>query len=95
MAQQIPGPGAGINRKSLSRIFPQVDLDKLTDTVNVLRISYPIAQDNDGRTWHAYQTRYWSTLFLINEQGNIRYTHREEDAYSEIEAVIQARLVEP
>jgi len=72
-----------------------VDQDKLTDTVNVLRISYPIAQDNDGRTWHAYQTRYWSTLFLINEQGNIRYTHIGEGAYSEIEAPIQARLVEP
>ncbi len=71
------------------------DLDNLTEAVKELEISYPIAQDNDGRTWHAYQTRYWSTLFLINEQGNIRYTHRGEDAYSEIEAVIQARLVEP
>jgi peroxiredoxin len=94
MAQQIPGPGVGNNRQSLSEFSRERDLDKLTDTLNVLRISYPIAKDNDGKTWHTYQTHYRPTRFLIDKQGNIRYTHRGEDAYSEIEAVIQTQLVE-
>ncbi len=70
------------------------DLDNLTEAVNELRISYPVAQDNDGKTWPAYQTRCWPTLFLIDKQGNIRYTQIGEGAYNEIEAAIQTLLAE-
>ncbi len=70
------------------------DLYNLTEAVKVLRISYPIAQDNDGKTWRAYQTRYWPTLYLIDKQGNIRYTHIGEGAYGETEAAIQTLLAE-
>ncbi|MCJ7715106.1 MAG: redoxin domain-containing protein [Anaerolineales bacterium] len=71
------------------------DLDNLTEAVKDLGISYPIAQDNDGKTWRAYQTRYWPTLILIGKQGNIRYTHIGEGAYNEIETAIQTLLAEP
>ena len=70
------------------------NLDNLTEAVIELGIAYPVAQDNDGKTWRAYQTRYWPTLFLIDKQGNIRYTHIGEGAYSETEAAIQEILIE-
>lgn len=71
------------------------DLDNLRQAVKELKISYPVAQDNDGKTWRAYNNRYWPTLYLIDKRGNIRYRHIGEGAYQEIEAAIQALLAEP
>ena len=70
------------------------DLDNLTEAVKELEISYPIAQDNDGKTWHAYNNRYWPTLYLIDKRGVIRYVHIGEGAYPETEVVIQKLLIE-
>jgi hypothetical protein len=58
-------------------------------------IPYPIAQDNSGETWRAYQNRYWPTLYLIDKEGNLRYIHIGEGAYRETEAAIQTLLAEP
>lgn len=35
-------------------------------------ITYPIAQDNDNRTWNLYGIRYWPSFVLIDKQGRIR-----------------------
>jgi len=70
------------------------DLDNLIEAVKELEISYPIAQDNDGKTWSAYNNRYWPTLYLIDKQGVIRYVHIGEGAYPETEVVIQKLLIE-
>ena len=42
------------------------DLDNLSEAVNELEITYPVAQDNNTETWWAYQTRCWPTLYLID-----------------------------
>lgn len=73
----------------------EADLNNLTQAVSKLGIEYPVAQDNDGQTWWAYNTRYWPTLVLIDKQGNIRYTHIGEGQYKETEAAIKALLAEP
>ncbi|MBN2500756.1 MAG: redoxin domain-containing protein [Anaerolineales bacterium] len=70
------------------------DLDNLKEAIERLDIPYPVAQDNDRKTWGAYNNRYWPTLYLIDKQGNIRYTHIGEGAYAETEAAIQALLAE-
>ena len=70
------------------------DLNNLKQAVTELRIEYPIAQDNDGNTWRAYNTRYWPTLYLIDKKGNLRYVHIGEGAYDETEAAIQTLLAE-
>jgi len=70
------------------------DLNNLNQAVTELRIEYPIAQDNDGKTWRAYNTRYWPTLYLIDKKGNLRYVHIGEGAYEETEAAIQTLLAE-
>jgi hypothetical protein len=70
------------------------DLDNLQSAVIELNITYPIAQDNQGSTWRAFNNRYWPTLYLIDKQGNIRYIHIGEGAYRETEAAIKALLSE-
>jgi hypothetical protein len=70
------------------------DLQNLKQAVESLDVPYAVAQDNDGETWRAYHNRYWPTLYLIDKQGRIRYTHIGEGGYPETEAAIQALLAE-
>jgi hypothetical protein len=71
------------------------DLDNLTQALNHLDVKYPVAQDNDRKTWGAYRTRYWPTLYLIDKQGNLRFQHIGEGRYDETEAAILVLLAEP
>jgi hypothetical protein len=70
------------------------DLDNLTAAVKDLGIDYAVAQDNDRATWDAYGVRYWPTLFLIDKNGDVRYTHIGEGRYEEIELAIHVLLAE-
>ncbi|MDD5371765.1 MAG: redoxin domain-containing protein [Anaerolineaceae bacterium] len=71
------------------------DLNNLKGAVKEMGIEYPIAQDNDGKTWDAYHNAYWPTIYLIDKRGHIRYVHIGEGAYAITEAAIQALLNEP
>jgi hypothetical protein len=70
------------------------DLDNLKDAIERFKISYPVAQDNQGDTWRAYNNRYWPTLYLIDKAGTIRYKHIGEGAYTETETAFLALLEE-
>jgi len=70
------------------------DLDNLKNAIERFEIEYAVAQDNDRATWSAYNNRYWPTLYLIDKQGHLRYTHIGEGAYDETETAIQALLAE-
>ncbi len=75
--------------------FPaERDLNNLKAAVKNYGIEYPIAQDNDGATWSAYNNNYWPALYLIDKQGHIRYVHIGEGAYQETENNIKALLAE-
>ncbi|MGD8458246.1 MAG: redoxin domain-containing protein [Anaerolineales bacterium] len=71
------------------------DIDNLRNAVQDLDIQYPVAVDNEGENWRAYDNRYWPTLYLIGKNGRIRYVHIGEGAYSETEEMIQELLSEP
>lgn len=71
------------------------DLGNLKHALVDLDIPYTAAQDNDGATWRAYDTRFWPTLYLIDKNGHLRYMHIGEGAYDETEAAIVALLNEP
>lgn len=73
----------------------EADLDNLKAAVERLGVPYPVAQDDDGKTWSAYKVRYWPTLLLIDKRGDIRYQHIGEGRYAETEAAIRALLAEP
>lgn len=55
-------------------------------------IEYPIALDNDFKTWNAYANRYWPAKYLIDQNGNIVYKHFWEGNYAETEQKIQELL---
>jgi hypothetical protein len=70
------------------------DFENLKQAIIQLDVPYPVAQDNEGRTWRAYRNRYWPTLYLIDKEGHIRYRHIGEGRYAETEAAIEALLAE-
>jgi thiol-disulfide isomerase/thioredoxin len=55
-------------------------------------ITYPVAVDNNFKTWQAYKNEYWPHLFLANRQGTIVYDRIGEGAYSETDRMIQKLL---
>jgi len=72
----------------------EADLDNLKEAITRFDIQYPVAQDNDGATWRAYQNHYWPALYLIDKQGHIRYVHIGEGRYEQTEENIKALLEE-
>jgi hypothetical protein len=73
----------------------EADLERLKQAVIEAQIAYPVAQDNEGKTWRAYNNHYWPTLYLIDKRGNIRYQHIGEGNKQGIESAILALLAEP
>lgn len=57
-----------------------------------LGVKYPIAQDNDYKTWQAFHNRYWPAHYLIDQQGNLRMVHFGEGGYVETENAIRELL---
>jgi len=72
----------------------EADIDNVRDALVRLDIRYPVAQDNDRRTWEAYANRYWPVIYLIDKRGHLRYQHIGEGAYTITEANIQDLLRE-
>ncbi len=70
------------------------DTKNVEDAIKRFGIKYPVAQDNDFKTWDAYDNQYWPAKYLIDAKGNIRYTHYGEGKYEETEKAIQLLLKE-
>lgn len=68
------------------------DTDNLNTALDRYKIKYPVAQDNDYQTWQAYSNRYWPAKYLVDQEGNIVYTHFGEGDYEETENVIRQFL---
>jgi Thioredoxin like C-terminal domain/AhpC/TSA family len=59
-----------------------------------LKITYPVAVDNEYKIWRAFDNEYWPAHYFIDAQGQIRYHHFGEGEYDESERVIQRLLTE-
>ena len=70
------------------------DIDQLRREVAGLGIKYPVVTDQDYSTWKAYGVEAWPTLFVLDKQGRVRWTHVGEGYYDETEQVIKALLAE-
>jgi len=57
-------------------------------------IKYPVALDNDYKTWNAYKNSYWPAKYLIDKDGQVRYTQFGEGEYDTTESAIQTLLKE-
>lgn len=70
------------------------DYDQLTDALERLSITYPVAQDNEELTWRSYGQDIWPTVYLIDKRGYLRYQRIGEGGYDDIETAIVALLAE-
>jgi thiol-disulfide isomerase/thioredoxin len=59
-----------------------------------MKITYPIALDNDFAIWRAFDNEYWPALYFIDAQGRIRHQQFGEGDYDQSEAVIRQLLTE-
>ena len=73
----------------------EYDVEKVKTYIQEHRIPYAVPIDNEFRNWRQYRNRYWPTLYLIDKQGNIQYTHIGEGNYEETERTIQQLLAGP
>jgi len=77
---------------------PEFEFEKNTDNVaaalKMFKINYPVAQDNDYKTWNNFGNSYWPAKYLIDSKGHLRLTHFGEGNYEETEKAIQSLLAE-
>lgn len=77
---------------------PEFEFEKKTENVEMAikqyKINYPVAQDNDYKTWNAYNNRYWPAKYLIDAKGNLRKFHFGEGKYEEMEEAIRELIEE-
>ncbi|MFL5947236.1 MAG: cytochrome c biogenesis protein DipZ [Gaiellaceae bacterium] len=59
-----------------------------------LGVRYPVAIDNDYRTWDAYQNDAWPAEYLIDRRGHVREVKKGEGQYDETERSIRTLLGE-
>ena len=70
------------------------DLDNVRRAARDMRVTYPIAIDNDYAIWDAFDNHYWPALYLVDAQGRLRAHQFGEGAYEQSEMMIQQLLAE-
>jgi thiol-disulfide isomerase/thioredoxin len=55
-------------------------------------ITYPVAQDNESKTWNAYRNQYWPAQYIVDQSGKIVFQHAGEGRYDEIERTVAKLL---
>jgi len=70
------------------------DQDNVRRAVRDLKITYPVALDNDYKIWKAFSNSYWPADYLIDVTGRVRHHHFGEGKYDDTEQQIQVLLKE-
>jgi thiol-disulfide isomerase/thioredoxin len=68
--------------------------DNVRRAVQDMRITYPVATDNNYAVWLAFDNHYWPALYFADSEGRIRHHHFGEGEYGRSEMVIQQLLAE-
>jgi thiol-disulfide isomerase/thioredoxin len=68
------------------------DLDNVRRATRELGVGYPVVIDNDFAIWRSFENRYWPALYLVGQNGHLRFHHFGEGAYEESERAIQRLL---
>lgn len=55
-------------------------------------ITYPVAQDNESATWTAWRNQYWPAQYIVDQRGNVVFSHAGEGQYDEIERTVRRLL---
>jgi cytochrome c biogenesis protein CcdA/thiol-disulfide isomerase/thioredoxin len=59
-----------------------------------LKVTYPVALDNDYAIWQAFNNQYWPAHYFIDAAGHIRGHHFGEGNYDESEQTIRTLLTD-
>jgi thiol-disulfide isomerase/thioredoxin len=70
------------------------NLDNVRRAVQEMKITYPVATDNNYGVWLAFDNHYWPALYFADAQGRIRHHYFGEGEYAQSEMVIQQLLAE-
>jgi thiol-disulfide isomerase/thioredoxin len=77
---------------------PELDFEKSFDglekAVKQRGIEYPVLTDYDDANWKAFRVSAWPTIFILDQDGRIRYEHIGEGAYDTEEKVIKTLMTE-
>ncbi len=77
---------------------PEFEFEKIYDNVVEATkdegVAWPVVQDNEFSVWRSYSNRYWPAKYLIDQTGEIRFTHFGEGKYAETEEWIRTLLQE-
>jgi thioredoxin family protein/redoxin len=68
------------------------EIDGVREATKERGIDYPVAVDNDGEIWSAFDNHYWPALYFVDADGVIRDDHFGEGRYEQSERVIQRLL---
>jgi hypothetical protein len=75
---------------------PEFDFEHVVSNVvqaaKQLGVVYPIAVDNNYKTWNAYSNSGWPAEYLIDATGLVRHTELGEGDYSTTESLIRRLL---
>ena len=77
---------------------PAFEFEK--DYSNVLKatqengITWPVAQDNDFKTWDKWGNKFWPAKYLIDKDGTVQYSHFGEGRYDKTEIRIRELLID-
>ena len=74
----------------------EADPRNVSAQVKKTGIKYPVAVDNEGATWKAYENRYWPTVYVIDKQGRVRYRWQGELEYQKAggDEIVRAKIEE-
>jgi cytochrome c biogenesis protein CcdA/thiol-disulfide isomerase/thioredoxin len=70
------------------------DPNNVRRAVADLKITYPVALDNDYAIWQAFNNQYWPAHYFIDAAGRVRAHHFGEGNYDESEQIIRTLLTE-
>ena len=65
------------------------DFENVRAAVDRLEITYPVALDNDAKTWDAFGVQAWPAKYLMDADGVIRYADVGEGGYVAVEQTIR------
>jgi len=51
------------------------NIDNVRRAAQDMRVTYPIAIDNDYAVWNAFSNNYWPALYFVDAKGRIRHHH--------------------
>jgi hypothetical protein len=66
--------------------------DDLASALRRLKVTFPVANDDAHRSWHAYGCEGWPSTFLWGRGGTLAWVHFGEGAYHETEGAVREEL---